>query len=372
MKVLHVQLLMVLGGLILLTGCASVGPPRPPSLELPKQPSDLRATRKGDQVKLSWTIPTLTTDRERVRYLGKTRVCRTLAATMKQCETPVGEVAPPANFSAASKSTAKKVTATFTDTLPAALQQGHPTGFATYAVEVQNMAGRSGGISNLAHVMLVPTLPPFSGFRAQAIDQGVSISWECSAASSRDRSEIKYLWRIYRREEGKTGETRIAQMDATGCLAGVGDEKDRSFRDKSIEWENTYFYRATVVSVVETAGRAAAEVEGDDTPEVKVFAHDIFPPAVPTGMQAVFSGVGQQAFIDLIWAPVTDADLEGYNVYRHEAGVAAVKVNAEPVKTPAFRDAQVVAGKTYFYSVSAVDERGNESARSEEASERVP
>jgi len=38
----------------------------------------------------------------------------------------------------------------------------------------------------------------------------------------------------------------------------------------------------------------------------------------------------------------------------------------------AFRDAQVVSGKTYFYSVSAVDTRQKESARSEEASERVP
>jgi len=372
MKNLNGQLLLALAALVWISGCASVGPPRPPSLELAKPPSDLRAARKGDEVRLTWTIPTLTTDRERVRSLGKTQVCRTLAATMKLCETPVGEAAPPANFSAANKSTAKKVTATFTDTLPAALQQEHPTDFATYAVEVQNAAGRSAGISNLAHVALVLTLAPFGGFRAQTIDQGVSISWECSGVSSRARGEIKYLWRIYRREEGKTSETRIAQMETTGCLAGSGDEKDRSFLDKSIEWENTYFYRGAVVSVVETAGKAAAEMEGDDTPEVKVFGHDIFPPAVPTGMQAVFSGVGQQAFIDLIWAPVTDADLEGYNVYRHEAGAAAVKLNAEPVRAPAYRDAQVVSGKTYFYSVSAVDERGNESERSEEASERVP
>jgi fibronectin type 3 domain-containing protein len=42
------------------------------------------------------------------------------------------------------------------------------------------------------------------------------------------------------------------------------------------------------------------------------------------------------------------------------------------VKTPAFRDMKVVAGKTYFYSVSAADQRGNESARSEETSESVP
>ena len=37
-----------------------------------------------------------------------------------------------------------------------------------------------------------------------------------------------------------------------------------------------------------------------------------------------------------------------------------------------YRDAQVVSGRTYFYSVSAMDQRGNESARSEEASERAP
>jgi fibronectin type 3 domain-containing protein len=49
-----------------------------------------------------------------------------------------------------------------------------------------------------------------------------------------------------------------------------------------------------------------------------------------------------------------------------------VKVNTEPIRMPAFRDVQVVSGKKYFYSVSAMDQRGNESARSEEASESVP
>jgi fibronectin type 3 domain-containing protein len=124
--------------------------------------------------------------------------------------------------------------------------------------------------------------------------------------------------------------------------------------------------------VIAQPGKLEVSIEGDDTPEVKVFADDVFPPAVPSGLQAVFSGPGQQPFIDLIWAPVTDADLDGYNIYRHEEGGAPVRVNSEPVKMPAFRDAQVVSGKTYFYSVSAVDTRQNESARSEEASERVP
>jgi len=38
---------------------------------------------------------------------------------------------------------------------------------------------------------------------------------------------------------------------------------------------------------------------------------------VPTGLQAVFSGVGQAAFIDVAWSPDTESDLVGYNVFRH-------------------------------------------------------
>ena len=140
----------------------------------------------------------------------------------------------------------------------------------------------------------------------------------------------------------------------------------------SIEWEKTYYYHVTTLTAIAQPGKAEIQVEGDDSPEVKVFADDVFPPAVPSGLQAVFSGPGQEPFIDLIWAPVTDVDLAGYNVYRHEEGKAPERVNSEPVKTPAYRDKSVAAGKQYFYSISAVDARGNESTRSEEASERVP
>ncbi len=72
-------------------------------------------------------------------------------------------------------------------------------------------------------------------------------------------------------------------------------------------------------------GKPEVEVEGDDTPVVVVFAHDVFPPAVPTGLQAVFSGVGQAPFVDLVWSPDTEADLAGYNIFRHEEGEPAGK-----------------------------------------------
>jgi hypothetical protein len=144
------------------------------------------------------------------------------------------------------------------------------------------------------------------------------------------------------------------------------------YLDQTFEWEKDYIYHASVVTTAVRPGAPEVQVEGDDSPSVQAFAHDVFPPQVPSGLQAVASGVGQKPFVDLIWGPVADADLAGYNVYRNEPGAAPVKVNAELIKTPAYRDANVNSGHEYVYSVTAVDLRGNESGHSEQAGEKMP
>jgi fibronectin type 3 domain-containing protein len=151
----------------------------------------------------------------------------------------------------------------------------------------------------------------------------------------------------------------------------LGNSPDFKFVDHAAGWQARYQYRITPVTIV-PGGLGATQIEGDDSRPVEILVNDIYPPSIPSGLQAVFSGIGQQPFVDLTWAPVTAGDLAGYNVYRREASGPAVKLNIEPVKTPAFRDAQVQPGKTYVYSVSAEDVRKNESDRSEETSESVP
>jgi len=363
MRIPLARLLPTVWACMLLWACASPGPPLPPSLELPKPPTDLRAARKGNTVTLTWTIPARTTDRQNVRYLGPTRICRSLDSVVSQCGAAVGEAAPPS--AAARKSTAgQRLPASYRDTLPVDLEQQNPTSFVTYAIEVLNTGGHSAGLSNQVRVPLAPTLPP-ENLQAELTKDGVLVSWPCSAAALNPSSPLEYRQRIYRRQEGSQTARKIAELDLLNCQA-------TPVLDQEFEWEKTYYYDSTVVTIAAEPGRPTIEVEGDDSPEVKIFADDVFPPAVPSGLQAVSSGPGQQPFIDLIWAPVSDADLAGYNVYRAEDGDQPVKLNTDLVKAPAYRDTAVTSGKKYAYFVSAVDLRSNESARSEVATETVP
>ena len=345
---------------VVFSACATIGPPQPPSLDLPTAPSDLRASRKGDRVSLTWTLPTSTTDRQTLRELGPTWICRT--DDLKQCGTPVAKTEPQVLPKVAS--TKQKPQATYVDALPETILGDSPDAFATYAVEVLNKAGHGAGVSNRVKVPLARTLPPPQDFQAQVTGQGIVLHWTTSIEPVPVNGP-RYVCRAYRTTLGTAARSLVGEVPVT-------HQRDYSLTDTTFEWEKTYSYRAEIVTVLERPNRPALQVEGDDTPEVKVFADDVFPPAVPTSLQAVFSGPGQKPFIDLIWAPVTDADLAGYNVYRSESGGAPVKLNSELVRTPAYRDATVVPAKHYSYSVSSVDPRGNESARSEEASESVP
>ncbi len=347
-----------------MTGCAQTGVPLPPSLELPSPVNNLRAVRKADKVYLSWAMPSRTSDDDAIHQLGPTHVCRSVSPQFESCGTPVGEIQPATVPAAANAAAPQKPTLNYTDTLPAQLTAATPEGIAYYAVEVLNSHGRSAGLSNRVEIPLLPTLPPPPDFRAQVTADGIRASWSCVTVPADTPATLLYRVRVYRLAESGAKAEVAAEAPISTCPG--------SLLDQSFEWEKTYQYWATIVTISTAPGKPEAQVEGDNTPEVRLVAHDTFPPSVPSGLQAVFSGAGQKPFVDLIWSPGTGADLAGYNVYRHEEGHSPVKINSDLVKTPAYRDSEVEPGRRYFYSVSAVDLRGNESARSDEASEEVP
>jgi hypothetical protein len=332
---------------------------------------DLKAVRKGNSVHLSWSVPEITEDHQIFRHVGPTRICRSIGSPMHDCETVVIDLPPQkvpiqgisSRRIARNSQLPRAPQETYTDQLSPNLELQSPTSDLSYAVSVLNSYGRSAGLSNQVQVPSAPTLSPPADLAAHLSASGVELTWS-SVVSSPEISDLKYVYRIYRRDVASNHD------DVAGEVPVSGDAKP-SFLDTGFGWGKTYDYRVNVVTVV-SHPNGPEQVEGDDSSSVQVAAYDTFPPATPTGLQAVFSGPGQKPFIDLIWTGNSESDLAGYNVYRRDAGSGSLKINTELVKTPAFRDTDVVPGHEYFYSISAVDARGNESPRSEEAGESVP
>jgi hypothetical protein len=346
-----------------LTGCGTPGAPQPPSLNIPKPVHDLKAARKGSVITLTWTAPTETTDGALVRRTGKIFVRRGFVASETSAPvtstSPLSEVPlPPALKDSAPSAMV------FKDSL-SNIQSPPTANFVVYTMQAASSSGRNSGDSNQVFVPLVPTPVPPKSVRADVIPEGVKLSWEQVRPPQKESGlALQYGYRIMRRLEGSNQPVVVSEPSAGNEAMAV--------IDKGIEWEKTYQYWITPITSWQQDEKYKGVVEGEDSSVTTVTTKDVFPPAVPTGLQAVFSGVSQQPFIDLTWTPDTEPDLAGYNVYRRTENQQAVKINSDLVKTPASRDSAVESGAKYFYSVSAVDLRGNESVRSQETSETVP
>jgi hypothetical protein len=354
-------LLGYLFALTLLTGCGTPGAPQLPSLQLARPVDDLTASRKGNKVQLDWTLPRKNTDRTLVKNIPETHVCRRDGTALMSGCTVAGTVQNPKPELKNKNEQGPAVRMKYVDTLPAELGERDPAGFVRYAVEIMNTRDRSAGLSNQVLIPVAPTIAPPEELSVKVESDGVLLSWEDAVVPTAPKG-LTYRYRIERSPQG---------ANAYIALADIQSVPEGSYLDKTFAWETKYDYRITPVTLVRAQGANMA-VEGDDSKPIATFTRDIFPPAEPTGLQAVFSSVGQKPFVDLTWAPNLESDLAGYNVFRSLNGGEPQKLTQKLVLVPSFRDETVESGKTYQYSVSAVDLRGNESPRSSEATESVP
>jgi hypothetical protein len=346
--------------LAMAAGCAAPGAPQPPSLRLPMVVDNLSAVRKGSRVILSWSPPAETTDHQAMRWPAVTRVCRVLNQfPTNVCGEVVAEIKTSELVSVVPA--ARKPLVSYEDVLPPSLIATQNQ--ATYAVEVTNLRGHSAGLSNQVRVPLVPTPPAPTDFRIKLDAQGPLLEWNAALIPAPPPG-VSYRLRVYRRAKDKKDFLLTTEQP---YRAGEDEARDPGF-----EWQQQYDYKIAAVSTDATTGHAATEVEGDDSKIVHIDVRDTFPPAVPSGLQAVFSSVGQKPFVDLTWAPNTESDLAGYKVYRRTAASTTVVVSSDLLKAPAWRDNNVQLGQKYYYTVSAVDLRGNESAQSAPTEESVP
>ena len=88
-------------------------------------------------------------------------------------------------------------------------------------------------------------------------------------------------------------------------------------------------------------------------------------PEAPKGLTATDTGTG--GTIDLSWSPNTELDVVGYNIYRsYDKGVTWVLMNTTGVvASPYFTVTGLTDGRSALYAVTALDELGFQSPRSQ-------
>jgi hypothetical protein len=78
-------------------------------------------------------------------------------------------------------------------------------------------------------------------------------------------------------------------------------------------------------------------------------------------------------YATLTWTASTSSNLKGYNVYRAtQSGGPYTKITFTPVVGTSYTDTTALAGQTYYYVTTAVDNSNNESAYSNQSPATIP
>ncbi len=354
--------------------CASPGPPRPPSLHLPRIPSDLSAERVGDQVHLHWTTSDRTTDSLPAPSNLTAEVCR-------ESPLPPTRVGADPACNVVNRLPVKPGPSQAAEALPPQLATGPVTAL-RYRVRILNGDNRAAGYTKVVIAPSGAAPSPVQALRATASRNGAVVEWTPSPTPS-----VIELVRVHDvapqppqakkpassakapspldmdAEEPAEVRLRSADIKTNPNATDPGGTVDHTARRGE-----TYTYRAQRIRLAEVDGHTL-KLRSELSQPVTLKNTDVFPPSPPTGLAGVPSSSGGRAAIDLSWQPDADIDLAGYNVYRRDADGSFTRLNTAPLTGPAYTDATVAPGTRYTYRVTAVDASGNESAPSTEASE---
>jgi hypothetical protein len=367
-------------------GCASPGDPierRPPT---PEAITDLAAHQVGNNVILTFTLPRETVQHRPLKQSPDIEILRGLSASA----TGAASSAPPQ-------------TPSLLVTIPSAMvdhymEQGHvqyadalrasdfaqqPNETATYIVRTRASEKKSSPDSNAVSLPVYAMPEPIDNLKAEVTSAGggVTLTWSPPQKTPIGQAPPIETYRVYRVQIAKAGEGEkqaaaqqkgpsSAGIKLTQQFTKVAESSSPTYEDKQAEFGGTYTY--SVRSLVQISGR---ELESSDSNFATITMRDIYPPSAPQGVVSVFvPKVGDVApHLELSWAINPETDVAGYNVYRSEQpGTLGTRLNPELLLTPAFRDMSAVAGRTYFYEVTAVDRSGNESSPSAPISAEMP
>ncbi len=342
-------------GSMVLVGCASPGPPRPPSLQLPQPVRDLTATREGDQVTLRFTLPQRTTDGLPIREARlKASACRGEEA--QPC-VPVPSLQD-IQFSVSQGASAAQRAVTWQDHLPAPDATGEPQ-LLLYRVQLSNLEGKTAGWSEPAFTAAGTAPAAVQGFAAEETRAGILFHWQPAAGPSAGNV-------LLRREmvsppaKAKREELEPVWLDTHATPSAAGETLDSTAAEDT-PYRYVAFRRRSM-----TLSQQAVRIDSAASAPVVITWHNAFPPPAPTGLSAAPFAEGETFAVDLVWEPVEEPGLKGYVVTRQAIDNAGAPVGSpdrltpQPVELPAFHDTTAKPGVGYRYTVQAVSKKNVE------------
>ena len=352
---------------------------------IPAATSDLVVTQRADRVLLSWSYPALTTAGRNLTDVRRITIYRyeeTLPAapggrdpkTLMPGDVDPTEAQPVVLFSriptlpqaqfaklstridSIEKANLADATAgarlLFTDTPPFRSTDGRPVRL-TYAVVTEGAEARS-QVSNLAVIVPLAVGFPPAGLTATAEAKGVTLTWTApQQAVGNLGPPIVTGYNVYRTAPGKEpGELDVA-INTSPVTA-------TTFVDAPAYGEHEY-------RVAAVAATGPPLVQSDPSAPAKVTFRDLVAPPAP----ATVTPLVEPNAIRLLWDPVEAPDLAGYRIYRSEGTghgtdireVGTINLVKDPIKETTWLNKPVSLGLAFRYAVTAVDQAGNESAR---------
>ncbi len=229
-----------------------------------------------------------------------------------------------------------------------------------YAVRLVNQDDRPADLSNYALLEpLIEIAEPPTALQTTLTQTELEIRWMAPAANLSGKQPANVAgYNLYRR----TGQA-VVKLNSKPLT-------ETRFTDRTFQFEMAYEYFVRAISL-RPDSKTAEALESNASAPVAIKPKDTFAPAAPNSITiASVNGI-----VSLFWPANAEPDVAGYNIYRSEAENAPsdkwAKLNPQLHKPTSFRDDRVQVGKTYYYQLTAVDNNGNESARSAPLSDIV-
>lgn len=384
---------------VLAAGCASPGEPVARKPPIPQPVANLAASQSGNSVLLAFTLPQDSVAGAPLENPPTIELYRDFEPVPQSGQQPAAPKHPTPLATIPSELVPRYVVQgqfRYADQLSAADFANHPNEVAVYSVRARVSSKKLSAPSNIAALRVYPAADPITDLMGQVTPTAVVLRWTPPQQTPAGSVPPIASYRVYRAEAQQPSDspggvasaaaspTQAAAPELPAPSPGVpppppvlntplkqiGEVNSPGFTDANIQFGKSYVY--SVRSVIDYSG---ATIESSDSNFLAITPRDTFPPAAPKGVIGIFvpAAANVTAYVDLSWAVNPEPDLAGYRVYRSEqAGVQGTPLTAELLLAPAFRDMNVLSGHRYFYTVTAVDRSGNQSAPSAAASVNVP